>query len=91
VVDEMGCIQFPLSILEAAANHIGIVTTPFCGVNTFLSEGPGLLYAENKTQILDSLESLKNAEAINTREIAYQFSWQHVSERVISEYVKLVN
>ncbi len=82
---EGACIEIPLSVLEAMACDLPVVTTKFGGLPDFMNGQGGLLYAENEEELIFTVNSAKGIFDPGTRNLVEQFSWKNVAERVLAE------
>jgi glycosyltransferase involved in cell wall biosynthesis len=92
VLDNRGAIGIPLSVLEAMACNIPVITTPFGGLPHFFMEGKGLFYVYNEDQIINSIKSLLDSRSIDirTREKVVPYSWDHISQIIIEKAHQLL-
>ena len=86
-------IQIPLSILEAMATNLPVVSTSFGGLKDFFTSGEGLTFVDrsemgNLTAIV--LRAVK-CESVRTRANVMGFAWEVVAQRLIRLYVDLLN
>ena len=91
VEDELSAISAPLSILEAMACNLSVVTTRFGGLPQMLEEAPGFTYVSDGEELMGALQKtlIIPPAAITTREMALHYSWDAVA-RQISEKVRSV-
>jgi glycosyltransferase involved in cell wall biosynthesis len=79
-------IAAPLSVLEAMACNLPVVTTPFGGLPRMFREEGGLFYATDADQ-LASLTSRALAlpkSAVLTRQLALRYSWPYVVGQILN-------
>ena len=81
-------IELPLTVLEAMATNIRVVTTRFGGLPVFFEEGDGLVYIDDPTpeSILEQVEKIKKEKKINTRKKVLPFSWDKIAEMLLEVY-----
>lgn len=84
-----GSVEFPLSVLEAMACNLAVVTTPFGALPRAFNEGNGLFYIGTQQDIIERLKEIKNGLKIQTREKVLDFSWGKVVNRLEDIYYQL--
>jgi glycosyltransferase involved in cell wall biosynthesis len=84
VVSEQASIEVPLSVLEAMACNLPVVSTRFGGLPELFQEGEGLFFAASGVETLSALERVRSLDCCRTREKVLPYSWQAVAGRVIS-------
>jgi glycosyltransferase involved in cell wall biosynthesis len=86
-VSEEACIGQPLSVLEAMASNLPVVSTRFGGLpDLFPSEGGGLFYADGTSEIAAKTEYVRdNLSRIHprTRELVEPYSWERSCQEVL--------
>jgi glycosyltransferase involved in cell wall biosynthesis len=89
-LSERACISQPLSMLEAMACNLPVVSTKFGGVpDLFPDEEGGLLYVENTSELAAKVSYIREAFrhiSPRTREMVAQYSW----DRSVREILRLV-
>ncbi|MEO8456476.1 MAG: glycosyltransferase family 4 protein [Chloroflexota bacterium] len=75
-------MEFPLSVLEAMACDLPVVSYPYGGLPLALDSGGGLTFAESDAEMLDAIAKSKHVRA-NTRAQAEQFAWKNIAARVL--------
>lgn len=88
--DESHAIEIPLSILEAMACNLPVITTEFGGLTRLFNEGGGLFFARDK-DFSDILERVKNNLNINTRDRILNYSWEHLGNQLEIIYGQVLN
>lgn len=90
--DPVGSIDIPLSVLEAMATNLPVVSTRFGGLPKILEEEGGLFFVENKEDIYKVMEDIKNGRAgIKTREKILPYSWENIAKRLERIYEEICN
>ena len=88
--DAAGSIDVPLSVLEAMASGLPVVSTRFGGLPRIFSEADGFCYAE-VDEFPDRLKALKTqGAAIKTREIVRPYSWENIARNLLKVYEQLL-
>jgi len=83
-------IQMPLSVMEAMACNLPVITTKFEGLTETFEEGDGLFFAEREEDFLRSLETVKEGKNIvKTREKVLPHSWVNVVDKLEQIYTEL--
>lgn len=84
-------ITMPLSVLEAMATNLPVVTTRFPGLVDAFPAGGGLHYIDTDEEIADAVQRALDARAeVRTRELVQPYSWAAVGERLVHCYEGLV-
>lgn len=86
-MSEKSCISQPLSVLEAMACNLPVVTIRFGGLpDLFPSEGGGLFYADSTLEIAAKTEYVRdNLRHIHTRtrEMVERYSWEWSGQEIL--------
>jgi glycosyltransferase involved in cell wall biosynthesis len=79
---EQGCIGIPLSVLEAMAYNLPVITTKFGGLSKLFTERDGFMYATNEEEFVRKINIAKNMHNIETTEMIKQYSWNKLIEKL---------
>lgn len=92
VVDNIACIDMPLSILEAMACNLPIITTRFGGLEDNFEESKGFNYFDNDEQLEELVESVKkiSGSEINNVEKIMPFTWNRFTDVIIDACEELM-
>ncbi len=87
-----GCLLLPLSVMEAMACNLPIVTTRFGALPTMFQEGEGLFFAEKETSFLNLLDRIKRGDVeVNTRQKVLPYTWEKVTEELERIYTNIMD
>jgi len=81
-------IELPLSVLEAMACNLPVITTPYGGVADLFSEGGGLFFATEPGEIAEAVSVVQRGLATHTRELVAPYSWRNVLETFSERYLR---
>jgi len=90
-VDPSFCIEMPLSIMEAMACNLAVVTTPFGAVSRQFREVSGLHIldrAEDLSALIGQLELDPNA--VRTRDAVEGHTWAWSSAHLVERYEEVL-
>ncbi|REE28987.1 glycosyltransferase involved in cell wall biosynthesis [Methanothermobacter defluvii] len=84
------CIDMPLSVFEAMACNLPVVSTKFGGLPEIFEGGDGLIFVEDFNEFLEAVKYLKDSnKEIKTHKKVKMYSWSLVSRRIEDVYKKL--
>ena len=90
-VDRGGAIDIPLSVLEAMACNLPIITTQYGALKRLFVEVEYFRYCDDPDEILDLVrEFMIKKWAVNTREMVLKYDWIKVASMIEKEYEKLL-
>ena len=85
VISEQACIGAPLSVLEAMACNLPVVTLRYGDLPTAFEDGDGLFYAEGLSEVPEIVAHIMRANGCNTREMVAPYSWQNVARLLLGQ------
>lgn len=89
-IEAKACIETPLSVLEAMACNLPVVTTRFGALPGLFHEGSGLFFAERVEQILGLMQVIKDGKPrVDTRHLVSSYSWVNLAADLKKIYEKL--
>lgn len=84
------CIDMPLSVFEAMACNLPVVSTRFGGLPRVFKEGDGLIFADDIEDFIKAVKYFKDFKReIKTRKKVEMYSWTQISRRLENVYKKL--
>jgi len=92
--NENNCIEIPLSVLEAMACNLFIISTKFGGLNNLFQEGDGLKYVNSNEDIIHEIKNLQNNlsyKKVNTRNKILEYSWDNIVIELLKVYKMVLN
>jgi len=79
-----GAIDLPLSVLEAMACNLRVVTTRFGGLPTFFTEGEGLVFVNPGESLRCAVDRVLTHGIVRTRDQVMHLSWDAVARHILS-------
>lgn len=84
------CIDMPLSVFEAMACNLPVVSTRFGGLPRIFKEDDGLIFADNIKEFIKAVKYFRDFNGeIKNREKVEMYSWIQISRRIEDVYKKL--
>jgi glycosyltransferase involved in cell wall biosynthesis len=84
VISEHAAIGVPLSVLEAMACNLPVITTRFGGLPYMFQEGQGLFYFDNQVEVPDLVRQATCRSQCLTRQRVRAYAWDSVARRVLT-------
>ncbi len=84
--NQVGAIDMPLSVLEAMACNLPVISTEFGALPRILETGNGLTFCPNNEDILNTVKRACNGVPTNTRQKVLPYQWGRVIEQLETIY-----
>lgn len=89
--EKKACIETPLSVLEALACGIPVVSTKFGALPRLLENNcEGISFIADEEDYFYCLDQIKNSEISPQSKMATSYSWNHIISDLISVYSNLI-
>lgn len=91
-IDRTASIETPLSVLEAMACNLPVVTTKFGALPRMFREGDGLFFIEGNEDLFRIIDSIKKKSnmRIRTRKKVLPYSWESIGKKLVGIYENIV-
>ncbi len=90
VSSNLGALEFPLSVIEAAACNLPVLTTRFGALPEILKESPGFSYYDEAVEIPGKIRALRGSSP-ETSLLVDRLSWGSVFERFLEPHLELLS
>lgn len=82
-VQKIGCVDVPLSVLEASACGTAIVTTPYGELKTF-KETDSFRFIKDFNMSDELIESVRHTNSESNRKAVLEYDWNMAADNIIS-------
>lgn len=90
VLESGGCIETPLSVLEAMSCNLPVVATRYGALPRLFTDENGFLFANNFQETSRCIQRIKSGGlSIKTRATVSQYSWENTAKRLKQIYKHL--
>ncbi|HXV13599.1 MAG TPA: glycosyltransferase [Candidatus Krumholzibacteria bacterium] len=82
-IDSEGCVEIPLSVMEALASGLPVLARPFGGLRDVLAPGEDVRYFESDDEIRAAAARLMGRPRPVARSMG-AFAWRAIAERIVT-------
>ncbi len=89
--NQVGAIDLPLSVMEAMACNLPVLSTRFGALPRLFKPGSGFEYAETHSEIIQQIAAMTTVESVLTRDKIKSFDWENVIRSLETIYADILN
>jgi glycosyltransferase involved in cell wall biosynthesis len=83
VISDHDAIGVPLSVMEAMACNLTVITTRFGGLPQMFSEGDGFYFFDNEIELPKMIADAINLSRCSTRKMVEAYGWDSIAQRAL--------
>jgi len=90
--NEIGAVDMPLSVLEAMACNLPVITTSFGALTRLFSPGEGYYFCNDEQDIIEQVKKVQALEGtlhVDTRSQVVDFSWDNNVKKIEQNYKEI--
>jgi len=87
--NQIGAVDLPLSVLEAMACNLPVISTRFGALTRLFEPGDGFFYFKDQEDLFRSLTLIKHGLEIRTREKVMMLDWNRIVLDLEREYMRV--
>lgn len=89
--NQIGAIDLPLSVFEAMACNLPVVTTKFGALERIFTEGGGFYYVDEDQLLFDVVKVASLENRPNTRRMILPYDWVEIVGRLREHYISILS
>ena len=83
-------IEMPLTVLEAMACNLPVISTKFGALPRIFESKDGLIFADEEEDFIEGLEKVRNGIEVRNRERILPYSWKNIVQKLIEIYRRIL-
>jgi glycosyltransferase involved in cell wall biosynthesis len=87
VFSEGASTELPLSVFEAMACNLPVITTKFGGLPKLVKERDDFVYFDTMVHIKPKIKLIRQISSPQTRNLVQRYSWENVIKHVVSDSI----
>jgi glycosyltransferase involved in cell wall biosynthesis len=90
-IEDAGAIQHPLSVMEAMACNLPVISRKFGALTNVFDPGNGLLFVESDQEVIEATKEVFSGRvSVKTRIMVEKLGWKSIGYRIFEEYTHLL-